>query len=275
MPRSRSLVASPDPASFYSCRLLEFVVSCHIGHPNRFLVPSRAPSNLSVYQLCHLVHHRTCLSTNCAISCTIEPVCLPIMPRRASSKLSCSSHRRSDLVLAIPIKLVSTDPATSPPITFVFSDRTHRARPRQYRLCHINLVNVIHDHSSAIPIVRPYHEQCSMPYHVFPSHRPIPIAFARICCHLRPSLVYHQSLSPSHDPIAYSSLIMTPLPACVTLHHHRSSSSPTDYRRSRPIAFAYAIKFSLRLSDSPTQPHYSKYGGRTSSNPDPNNTYDN
>src|SRR6202041_1956716 len=72
MPRSRSLVASPDPASFCSCRLLESVVSCHIGHPNRFLVPSRAPSNLSVYQLCHLVHHRICLSTNHATSGIIE-----------------------------------------------------------------------------------------------------------------------------------------------------------------------------------------------------------
>src|SRR6202142_1735883 len=114
-------------------------------------VPSRAPSNLSVYQLCHLVHHRTCLSTNHATSGIIESFC--------------SSHRRSDLVLAVPIQLVSTDPATSPPITFVFSDRTYRARPRQYRLCHINLVNVIHDHSAAIPITRPYHEQRSMPYH--------------------------------------------------------------------------------------------------------------
>src|ERR1700690_2652276 len=106
MPRSRSLVASPDPASFCSCRLLEFVVSCHIGHPNRFLVPSRAPSNLSVYQLCHLVHHRTRLYTNRNSSCTIQPVCLPITPRRASSNLSCSSPHRSDLVLAVPIQLV-------------------------------------------------------------------------------------------------------------------------------------------------------------------------
>ena len=242
---------------------------------------SHATSGIRTVFLCHLGHHRTCLSTNCAISCTTKSVCLPIMPRRASSNLSCSSHRRSDLVLAVPIQLVSTDPATSPPITFVFSDRTYRARPRQYRLCHINLVNVIYNHSAAIPIVRLYHEQRSMSYHVFPSHLPIPIAFARICCHLRPSLVYHQSPSPSHDLIAYSSLITTPLPACVTLHHHRSSSSPTDYRRSRPIAFAYAIKFSLCLSSSPTQSHYSKYGGRTSSNlttvtnGDPNNEYDN
>src|ERR1700690_4446168 len=159
MPRSRSLVASPDPVSFCSCRLLEFVVSCHIGHPNRFLVPSRAPLNLSVYQLCHLGHHRTCLSTNCAISGTIEPVCLPIVPSRAPSNLSCSSHRRSDLVLAVPIKLVVTDPATSPPITLVSSDRTYRARPRQHRLCYVNLVNIIHDHSTVIPIVRLYHEQ--------------------------------------------------------------------------------------------------------------------
>src|ERR1700690_2041645 len=72
MPRRRSVVASPDPASFCSCRLLESVVSCHIGHPNRFLVPSRAPSNLSVYQLCHLGHHRICLSTNHAMLGIIE-----------------------------------------------------------------------------------------------------------------------------------------------------------------------------------------------------------
>src|ERR1700690_2921390 len=239
MPRSRSLVASPRPACFL------------------FLSSSR---------ICRLMPHRASEPFSCAISGTIEPVCLPIVPSRAPSNLFCSSHRRSDLVLAVPIRLVSTDPATSPPITLVSSDRTHRARPRQYRLCHINLVNVIHDHSAAIPIARPYLEQRSMPYHVFPSHRPIPIAFACICCRLRPSLVYHQSPSPSHDPIAYSSLITTPLPACVTLHYPRSSSSPTDYRRSRP---------------PPTQSRDLKYGGGPSSNltaatnNDPNNKHDN
>src|SRR6202142_3228127 len=178
MPRSRSLVASPDPASFLFlsssriCRLMPHrasepfsrAISGTIEPVCLPTVPSRAPSNLSVYQLCHLGHHRTCLSTNCAISCTIEPVCLPIMPRRASSNLSCSSHRRSDLVLAVPIKLVSTDPATSPPITFVFSDRTYRARPRQYCLCHINLVNVIHDHSAAIPTVITNSVPCLITY---------------------------------------------------------------------------------------------------------------
>src|ERR1700720_2641342 len=101
MPRSRSLVASPDPASFLFlsssriCRLMPHRASepfsCAISGTIEPVclptVPSRAPSNLSVYQLCHLVHHRTCLSTNCAISCTTEPVCLPIMPRRALSNL--------------------------------------------------------------------------------------------------------------------------------------------------------------------------------------------
>src|ERR1700720_1755044 len=165
MPRSRSLVASPDPASFLFlsssriCRLMPHRASepfsCAISGTIEPVclptVPSRAPSNLSVYQLCHLVHHRTCLSTNHATSGIIE-------------SFFCSSHRRSDLVLAVPIQFVSTDPATSPPITFVFSDRTHRARPRQYRLCHINLVNVIHDHSAAMPTVITNSVPCLITY---------------------------------------------------------------------------------------------------------------
>src|ERR1700690_1791325 len=115
MPRSRSLIVSSHPI----LRLFVLVVFSNLS--------SHATSGIQIIFLCHLGHHRTCLSTNCAISCTTESVCLPIMPCRASSNLSCSSHRRPDLVLAVPIKLVSTYPATSPPITLVSSDCTHCA----------------------------------------------------------------------------------------------------------------------------------------------------
>ena len=273
MPRSRSLVASPDPASFLFlsssriCRLMPHRASepfsCAISGTIEPVclptVPSRAPSNLSVYQLCHLVHHRICLSTNHATSGIIESFLFftssfRSRPRRSDQTRLC----RSCYITTDYTRLFRSHSSCSSPPTSLMSHQSSQRHPRPFR-----------SHADR------YHEQCSMPYHVFPSHRPIPIAFARICCHLRPSLVYHQTPSPSHDPIAYSSIITTPLPACVTLHHHRSSSSPTDYRRSRPIAFAYAIKFSLCLSGSPTQSHYSKYGGRTSSNGDPNNKHDN
>src|SRR6202041_647616 len=126
MPRSRSLVASPDPASFCSCRLLKFVVSCHIGHPNRFLVPSRAPSNLSVYQLCHLVHHRTCLSTNHATSGIIESffsvlhIVVPISssPFRSNSSLPILLHHHR-LHSYLPIALIVLVPVNIAYVTSI------------------------------------------------------------------------------------------------------------------------------------------------------------
>src|ERR1700720_2495366 len=86
MPRSRSLVASPDPASFL------------------FLLSSR---------ICRLMPHRASESFSCAISCTIEPVCLPIVPSRAPPNLSVYQschvgHHRIFLVLHIVVPISSS-----------------------------------------------------------------------------------------------------------------------------------------------------------------------
>src|SRR6202142_1487616 len=115
MPRSRSLVASPDPASFCSCCLLESVVSCHIGHPNRFLVPSQAPLNLSVYQSCHVGHHRIFLVLHIVVPISSSPF-------RSNSSLPILLHHHR-LHLYLPITLIVLVPADTTPRSYKHETR--------------------------------------------------------------------------------------------------------------------------------------------------------
>src|SRR6202142_2712716 len=113
MPRSRSLVASPDPASFL------------------FLSSSR---------ICRLMPHRASEPFSCAISGTIEPVCLPTVPSRAPSNPSLYQPQQ----LVHHPTCLSTNHATSGIIeSFLFFTSSFRSRPRRsdptrlYRSCYM------------------------------------------------------------------------------------------------------------------------------------------